>query len=101
MAKNWYVVHVYSGFEKKIAQQIKEQAASKGLAEQFDEVPGHDPVAPSRCSLPACSGSPASPDPGGLLPGDQDEGTEGDAGQQVQCGCGYAQAAVADRVAEC
>ena len=38
MAKKWYVVHVYSGFEKKIAQQIKEQAAQKGLAEQFDEV---------------------------------------------------------------
>ena len=38
MAKRWYVVHVYSGFEKKIAQQIKEQAAQKGLAEQFDEV---------------------------------------------------------------
>lgn len=38
MAKNWYVVHVYSGFEKKIAQQIKEQAAQKGLAEQFEDV---------------------------------------------------------------
>jgi transcriptional antiterminator NusG len=38
MAKKWYVVHVYSGFEKKIAQQIKEQATQKGLAEQFDEV---------------------------------------------------------------
>ncbi|WP_428487324.1 transcription termination/antitermination protein NusG [Rhodopila sp.] len=38
MAKNWYVVHVYSGFEKKIAQQIKEQAAQKGLGEQFEEV---------------------------------------------------------------
>ncbi len=38
MAKRWYVVHVYSGFEKKIAQQIKEQAAQKGLAEQFEEV---------------------------------------------------------------
>jgi transcriptional antiterminator NusG len=38
MAKKWYVVHVYSGFEKKIAQQIKEQAAQKGLAEQFEEV---------------------------------------------------------------
>ncbi len=38
MAKRWYVVHVYSGFEKKIAQQIKEQAARKGLADQIDEV---------------------------------------------------------------
>jgi transcription termination/antitermination protein NusG len=38
MAKRWYVVHVYSGFEKKIAQQIKEQAAQKGLGEQFDEI---------------------------------------------------------------
>jgi len=38
MPMRWYVVHVYSGFEKKIAQQIKEQAAQKGLADQFDEV---------------------------------------------------------------
>ena len=38
MAKRWYVVHVYSGFEKKIAQQIKEQAAQKGLADQIDEI---------------------------------------------------------------
>ncbi len=38
MAKRWYVVHVYSGFEKKIAQQIKEQAQQKGLADHIDEV---------------------------------------------------------------
>jgi transcriptional antiterminator NusG len=38
MAKRWYVVHVYSGFEKKIAQQIKEQAAQKGLSDQIEEV---------------------------------------------------------------
>ena len=38
MAKRWYVVHVYSGFEKKIGQQIKEQAAQKGLADQIDEI---------------------------------------------------------------
>src|SRR6201981_3159415 len=38
MAKRWYGVHVYSGFEKKIAQQLKEQAAQKGLADQIDEV---------------------------------------------------------------
>ena len=46
MAKRWYVVHVYSGFEKKIAQQIKEQAAQKGLADLVDEVlvPAEDVV---------------------------------------------------------
>ncbi len=38
MAKRWYVVHVYSGFERKIAQQIKEGAAQKGLADLVDEV---------------------------------------------------------------
>ena len=46
MAKQWYVVHVYSGFEKKIAQQVKEQAAAKGLADMVDEVlvPAEDVV---------------------------------------------------------
>ena len=46
MAKRWYVVHVYSGFEKKIAQQVKEQAAQKGLADLVDEVlvPAEDVV---------------------------------------------------------
>jgi len=38
MAKRWYVVHVYSGFEKKIATAIKEQAAQKGLADHFDDI---------------------------------------------------------------
>jgi len=38
MAQRWYVLHVYSGFEKKIAAQIKEQAEQKGLAEMIGEV---------------------------------------------------------------
>ena len=38
MAQRWYVLHVYSGFEKKIATQIKEQAELKGLADQIGEV---------------------------------------------------------------
>ncbi|HUJ37515.1 MAG TPA: transcription termination/antitermination protein NusG [Usitatibacter sp.] len=38
MTMRWYVVHVYSGFEKKVAQAIREQAEQKGLAEQFEEV---------------------------------------------------------------
>ena len=38
MAQRWYVVHAYSGFEKKVAQSIKEQAVTKGLAEYISEV---------------------------------------------------------------
>ena len=38
MSARWYVVHVYSGFEKKVAQSIREQAEQKGLAERFEEI---------------------------------------------------------------
>lgn len=38
MAKRWYVIHVYSGFEKKVVQQIKEQIEQKGLTDQVEEI---------------------------------------------------------------
>jgi transcriptional antiterminator NusG len=38
MAHRWYVIHVYSGFEKKVAQSIREQAEQKALADRFEEV---------------------------------------------------------------
>src|SRR5689334_21666825 len=38
MTPRWYVVHVYSGFERKVAQSIREQAEQKGMADQFVEV---------------------------------------------------------------
>ena len=38
MAQRWYVVHVYSGFERKVAESIREQAKQSGLDEQLAEV---------------------------------------------------------------
>ena len=38
MAMRWYVIHVYSGFEKKVAQSIREQADQKALAGNFEEI---------------------------------------------------------------
>jgi transcriptional antiterminator NusG len=38
MAKRWYSVSVLSNFEKKIAEQIKQSVAEKGLQDEIDEV---------------------------------------------------------------
>ena len=38
MAQRWYVVHVYSGFERKIAQSIREQATQMGMTTLVSEV---------------------------------------------------------------
>ncbi len=38
MAKRWYSVSVLSNFEKKVAEQIRQLAAEKGLEDQIDEV---------------------------------------------------------------
>lgn len=46
MAMRWYVIHVYSGSENKVAQSIREQAAQKGLEDMFEDilVPSEDVV---------------------------------------------------------
>ena len=38
MAARWYVIHVYSGFEKKVAQTIREQADAQGIGHLIEEV---------------------------------------------------------------
>ncbi|HJS33242.1 MAG TPA: transcription termination/antitermination protein NusG [Alphaproteobacteria bacterium] len=38
MTAQWYVLHVYSGFEKKVAGSIKEQARQNGMDHLIQEV---------------------------------------------------------------
>ncbi len=38
MSKRWYIVHTYANFEKKVAESIRKEAETKGLADKFEEV---------------------------------------------------------------
>ncbi|WP_019531120.1 transcription termination/antitermination protein NusG [Dasania marina] len=38
MAKRWYVVHAYSGYEKKVAEALKERIELTGMQDKFGEV---------------------------------------------------------------
>lgn len=38
MAHRWYVLHVYSGFENKVAEAIKEKARKQGVEDQVEEI---------------------------------------------------------------
>ena len=38
MAKSWYVVHAYSGYEKQVLRALTEQIALKGLEDKFGEI---------------------------------------------------------------
>lgn len=38
MAKNWYIIHSYSGFEKKVAETLRSRAEAAGLQDQFGEI---------------------------------------------------------------
>ena len=34
----WYIVNAYSNFEKKVAEQLREQAKQQGLEDAFSEI---------------------------------------------------------------
>ena len=34
----WYIIHVYSGFEKKVRESIREQAEQKGFSDLFEDI---------------------------------------------------------------
>ena len=38
MSKRWYVVHAYSGFEKQVAQALRERIVRAGMSERFGDV---------------------------------------------------------------
>jgi len=38
MAKRWYVVHAYSGFEKQVLRALKERIALNGMEESFGDI---------------------------------------------------------------
>lgn len=38
MAKAWYVVHAYSGYEKQVLRALLEQIALKGLEDKFGDI---------------------------------------------------------------
>lgn len=38
MAHRWYIIHAFSGFEKKVAQSIQEKAVQESLQDRIEEV---------------------------------------------------------------
>jgi len=38
MSKRWYVVHAYSGYEKKVATSLRERIALMGMEDRFGEI---------------------------------------------------------------
>jgi transcriptional antiterminator NusG len=38
MSARWYVLHVYSGFENKVAETIKDKAQKQGIGEKVEEI---------------------------------------------------------------
>ena len=37
MAKEWYIIHTYSGYERKVAESLKIRVEAFGMTEEFGE----------------------------------------------------------------
>ncbi len=46
MSKNWYIIHTYSGFEKKVAETLRSRVEAAGLRDRIGDilVPSEDVV---------------------------------------------------------
>ena len=38
MAKDWYIIHTYSGFERKVAATLQSQIEAEGLSDHFGQI---------------------------------------------------------------
>jgi transcription termination/antitermination protein NusG len=38
MPKNWYIIHTYSGFEKKVAETLRSRIEAEALRDKFGEI---------------------------------------------------------------
>ena len=38
MSKRWYVVHAYSGFEKKVIESLKQRIELAGMQDRFGDI---------------------------------------------------------------
>ena len=38
MAKHWYIIHTYSGFEKKVKESLESRVTAFGLGEKFGQI---------------------------------------------------------------
>ena len=38
LSKHWYIVHTYSGFERKVAESLAERAKAYGLSDEIGEI---------------------------------------------------------------
>ena len=63
MAKKWYVIHTYSGYEAKVRDTLQQRAKQFSLEDKFSEIliPSETVTETGRAVRPGCARSSASP----------------------------------------